>query len=312
MYGSSGKADSTGHDMKPEIAKSQQRLLCSHQALAIEIHRSAAQLLIDMRERLRLKTQADHESVSEIVHQTRVDSKRLRALWRMIKPGLSKLDYRALEQLSKAVAKPLGACRDAQVMQETLVSVLTGLSPETRDRLQQGLLQLLGDASVVGHAPLSEVLQSLDQLEKALSGMRLKTLHKCDVRKGLQQACKKGEELAHDALKHHAMEPMHQWRKWVKLLLFQSGWLLDEKAPNWVPKLKELGSTLGRLHDLDVLAMRIEEGRAAFWQQDLEVLNTRISVSRGATLAEIHALAEDVYAKGAGKRAKQLYRKWKH
>lgn len=298
--------------MKPDIAKSRQRLLRSHQTLAIEIHRSAQHLLADMRDRLALQSVADHESLSEIVHQTRVDSKRLRALWRLIKPGLATSDYRSLEQLSKGLAKPLGVHRDAQVMQETLASVSIDLPPEIGDRLQQGLWQRLEDASAVNRTSLSEVMQSLDQLHGTLSELNLQTLCKRDLRKGLKKSCRKGERLAHEALKHHAMEPMHRWRKWVKLLLFQSDWLLDEDAPKWIPRLKGLGSALGQLHDLDVLTIRLEEDEEAFEREDLERLRARISVSRDTLLTQIHDLADEVYMRGAGRRARQLYRRWQH
>jgi CHAD domain-containing protein len=108
------------------------------------------------------------------------------------------------------------------------------------------------------------------------------------------------------------MEPMHRWRKWVKLLLFQSGWLLDETAPKWISQVKALGSALGRLHDLDVLAVQMEEARACFWQEDLDQVSTGIKAARLNALGEIDVLTDEIYAKRARKRAKQLYRRWKH
>ncbi|MET4000561.1 CHAD domain-containing protein [Marinobacterium sp. MBR-109] len=298
--------------MEPEIEKSRQRLLDSSQPLDVEIRCSALQLLANMRDRLALRADADTESLTEIVHQTRVDSKRLRALWRLLKPGLKTVDYRRLERLSKGLAKPLASSRDAQVMQETLDWVSADLAPDVRQRLLPGLAQVLEQGMAADEPALLQVVQSLLRLEQAVVTAELGSIRKRHLHKGLKQTCRKGSNIAHEALQKHAMEPMHRWRKWVKLLLFQSGWLLDEAAPKWTPRLKTLGSALGRLHDLDVLAEQMQSARACFWQQDLDQVNTGIEAARQKALAEIDALAEGVYAKGASKRAKQLYRRWQH
>lgn len=297
--------------MQPEIEKSRQRLLESSQPLDVEIRCSALQLLTNMRDRLALRADADTESLNEIVHQTRVDSKRLRALWRLLKPGLKTTDYSRLERLSKGLAKPLASSRDAQVMKETLDWVSADLTPDVRQRLLPGLVQVLGHVTV-NEPALLQVVQTLLRLEQAIVAVDLSSMSKRHLHKGLKQTCRKGSSLAHEALQKHAMEPMHRWRKWVKLLLFQSGWLLDETAPKWISQVKALGSALGRLHDLDVLAVQMEEARACFWQEDLDQVSTGIKAARLNALGEIDVLTDEIYAKRARKRAKQLYRRWKH
>jgi|GEM_PF-1515250 len=296
--------------MKPEIAKSRQRVLDANPPLGDEIKRSALQLLTDMRDRLALRTDADADALVEIVHQTRVDSKRLRALWRLLKPGLEAGDYRRLEQLSKGLAKPLATSRDAQVMQETLAWVSADFAEEVRQRLLSGLAQLLEPQTKVEEPALTQVAQALLRLEQAVETIELSPIRYRHLRKGLKQTCRKGEYFAEKALQQHAMEPMHRWRKWAKLLQFQSSWLLDQSALDWLQPLKALGSALGKLHDLDVLAERMEGARDRLWQQDLEHLRAGIEAARQQKLVEIDRLAGDVYAEGARKRAKQVYRCW--
>src|SRR5690554_302331 len=299
--------------MQPEIEKSQPRALHPEAMPADEIRRSIVELLNQMRDRLSLRQSADPEAWHEIVHQTRVDSKRLRALWRLLKPGLKAADYRRLEKLSKAVASPLGFSRDAQVMQETLSRLATGnLSAAGFRRLQTGLESLAQSGQVADDSVLQDVEQVLIQLEHAVCSAALRRIRPKHIRQGLMQTCRRGEKLARAALAHHAMEPLHRWRKWAKILQFESDWLLDSNSPDWLAQLKSLGSVLGWLHDLDVLADTLSAARGEFWQADLESLSEQIATARTRALGEIDALAIEIYAKKANKRAKQLYEGWQY
>jgi CHAD domain-containing protein len=299
--------------MQPEIEKSQPRALRPKAVLADEIRRSTVELLNQMRSRLSLRHDANPESWHEIVHQTRVDSKRLRALWRLLKPGLRAADYRRLEKLSKTVASPLGFSRDAHVMQETLTRLATGNLPaEGFRRLQTGLESLAQSGQATDDSVLQEVEWALIQLERAVCNAQLGRVRPKHIRQGLMQICLRGERLAHAALTDHAMEPLHRWRKWVKILLFETEWLLDSNRPVWVVQLKPLGSMLGWLHDLDVLADTLNSARGRFWQADLESLSQQIATARARAIDEIDALAVEIYAKKAKKQAKQLYESWQY
>jgi len=296
--------------MKPEIRKSCPQPLCAAGVLPDEIRSSVLHLLAQVGDRLALYDTADANAVAEIVHQTRVDSKRLRALWQLIRPGLKRTDFRELERLSRGLARPLASSRDAQVMQETLTWVSRDLEAGVRARLQAGLSALLADEVETHVLSLPQVMVTLQQLETRVMAVALEGVRRRHLRRGLEKTCRKGESLATAALRHYSMEPLHGWRRWIKLLLFQSDWLLGESAPEWVPWLKVLGGDLGRLHDLDVLAARVQAARGDFWLADLEMLNQGISGSRRDTLAGVETLAAQLYARGGRKRARQLYRCW--
>lgn len=296
--------------MKPEIGKSALRPLSTTGALPEEIRASAIQLLDQVRERLALYDSADEAAVVEIVHQTRVDSKRLCALWQLLRPGLKKSDFRTLERLSRGLAKPLGSSRDAQVMQETLAWISRELDAEVYARLQAGLSALLADEAGAHVASLPQVMDSLQRLEKRVQAADLEKLRRRHLRQGLEKACCKGERLGGEALESYAMIPLHGWRKWIKLLLYQSGWLLGDRAPEWVSWLKVLGSDLGRLHDLDVLGYRVEQARDQFWQADMQQLMEVLGQARQKILHETEVKATRLYAKTGRKRARQLYRHW--
>jgi len=296
--------------MKPEIRKSCPQSLCAARVLPDEIRSGVSQLLAQVGGRLALYDTADADTVAEIVHQTRVDSKRLRALWQLIRPGLKRSDFQELERLSRGLARPLASSRDAQVMQETLTWVSQDLDDGVRIRLQAGLSALLA-AEVKTHASsLPQVVATLRQLETQVMDVALERVRRRHLRRGLEKTCRKGESLSITALRHYSMASLHGWRKWIKLLLFQSDWLRGKSAPEWVPWLKVLGGDLGRLHDLDVLAKRVQAARGSFWLADLEMLNQGIRGARRDTLVGIETLAAQLYAKSGRKRARQLYRCW--
>ena len=296
--------------MKPEIVKSTLRPMNTTGALPEEVRASARHLLAQVRDRLALYDTADEAAVLEIVHQTRVDSKRLCALWQLLRPGLKKSDFRTLERLSRGLARPLGSSRDAQVMQETLAWVGRGLDAGVCARLQTGLAALLADEAKAHVSSLPRVMDSLQRLETRVLAADLEGLRRRHLRQGLEKACCKGETLAGEALGSYAMTPLHGWRKWIKLLLYQSGWLLGNQSPEWVSWLKVLGSDLGRLHDLDVLGERVERARDQFWQGDMQQLLERLGQARQEILHETEEVAARLYTKNGKKRARQLYRHW--
>lgn len=298
--------------MDQRVEKSRQRLLRADKSVATEVCRSASQLLADMNIRLQVRLDLNAGERAEIVHQTRVDSKRLRALWQLIRPGLDASDYAFLDGLSRQLAKPLASSRDAHVMGATLAGLSSALEPGSRVRVRQGLIRLLSPNTEVDEMALIQVSRVLKQLQAELSRVSMRQLRRRDIRKGLQQTSAARAKLARTALNHHAMEPMHRWRRWVKLSLFQSDWLLDQKKPDEVSLLKSLGSELGRLHDLDMLAQHVQKDRMYFWQEDLEQLLTVVAATRAGVLCEIDALAGKTDVRDVRKQAKQLYRLWLH
>lgn len=270
-------------------------------ATGLALVASALDLVRQGMDRLEAVFSGREQDLEEVVHQTRVDMKRLRALGYLVQSGLSAQDSERLQLTCRELAQGLGNTRDQQVMWATLTHLVKSLPVEQG----QSLLAVLPSTST---APvLKETRQHYRQLECMLNNVTFSSLKREHVHQGLRLSFGKAERWYRRARKGDEMEALHRWRKWSKVVLYQLEWL--QLSPCWSSVLKPLGSCLGDIHDLDVLAEYMH-------QADLDTdarqsLEAALSQARQQLFQQALPLGRTAYAtKSPARRCRRLYRRW--
>ncbi len=201
-----------------------------------------AQQLRDYSERIHheARTQLERLPAEKAVHQLRLCTKRLRAIWQLLAiadPILSKQRQRQLNLLAKQLADQ----RDLDVRRNWLKKLcpdaLDLLPPRARrprarlNALSQSVLrqQLALDLGAWRQTPLEQLIEG----------------HQCTRRKG-RKLCQK---LGPDSPAEH----YHRLRKWAKYLQYQQELLQQEDL-----RIAALTKSLGDKHDLDLLQEWLE------------------------------------------------------
>ncbi len=253
--------------------------------------------------RLRLAVGGQEPDLEEVVHQTRVDMKRLRALWYLIQPGLLDEPGQCLHLASRELAQGLGGTRDRQVMQATLAAVAAALPAEVVRRLAGAL----SDATAAQAPELELALERYRQLKRLLEEVEFASVRRAHIRQGLEQSFGKGLKGYRRSRQGDDMDALHRWRKWAKVLLYQLEWL--NLSPRWASALKPLGSCLGDIHDLDVLAGQLRLAGVA--ADDLALLEPVLAQARQRPVEQALQLGRRAYAcKSPARRCRRLYQRW--
>jgi CHAD domain-containing protein len=216
----------------------------------------------------------EHGLTHDAVHDIRVLTKRLRAWARLLKPFDHDFYVRSEANL-KAIGKQLSGHRDQKVQQEALAKIQPFTPTELADTLD-GLIEALntddpnnGKTTQQTHDSLLHSLENALDLEWA-HWHQFRTEQIQDPRKlskRLHKTQKKVRDLARSRHRADATDNHHQWRKWVKRLMFQRQLLQDARVidePGNLKALKKLGSQLGKEHDFAMLETAVHHSRPPF------------------------------------------------
>ncbi len=207
-------------------------------------------------------------SRSEDLHDMRLCIKRMRAMWRLLRPLFYERIYQRENARLRDVSKRLAKFRDDEVMGATLQSLA---NKTTLKKMQTALQELEHEI-----APAPEWNQDLESaLHSAGKAMRkssrahgnltIKALGWLAFSPGLNLSYRRACKSFHRASQLSTDEQFHVWRKRVKDLLYQLEFILPawpRRIPPQYSKLKELAALLGENHDLAVLRQRITDHQA--------------------------------------------------
>jgi CHAD domain-containing protein len=221
------------------------------------------------------------DDVSAAIHDARRCLKRVRALLRLIRPGLEDGVYQREAAHLAGIGKLLSGARDLDVMRQTLSKL------EVRfDAMPAGAAERL--AKLVGHGHGLGRRTAADGRRQAL--LRLGKSKRLFATKGTA-----GIELGHlirglgntyrkarTAFRHAYLEPsdesFHLWRKrvqqhWRHMALLSRGW--PEAMAARASEAKELSRLLGEDHDHAILiAFARERGASILESEDIGALTT--------------------------------------
>lgn len=206
------------------------------------------------------------------VHETRKAMKRLRALLHLVKPVMSKSDFRRDEARIKQIARSLSGVRDVQAMEETLLKLEASEPASVKSPVQTALRAHLSEKRAAAEkkltsASLTKTRKLLREARKSFDELRLRENDfkalaqtiKADYRKA-RRSFQRAYELRED-------EAFHDWRKyvqrhWRQLLLIAPSWPRAMKPH--IALARDLSEVLGDDHDLYVLIAYINTDRSTF------------------------------------------------
>jgi CHAD domain-containing protein len=253
------------------------------------------------------------------VHDARKATKRLRALLHLIKPGLTKGTFAAIEAQIKQIAHALAGARDAQAMLDT-VRKLEGhkgaarVKPVTaalRDNLQAKCAE--AERGLDGAAS-NKLRKQLKDAKAAFANLTLEpdefeivaATFAADYQKA-RRAFKHAYRVAED-------EAFHDWRKyvqrhWRQLLLVAPSW--PKAMRPHVALARTLSEILGEDHDLYVLAGLVKQNADTLGTRDeveayISLCHTRQTELRRAA----HDLGVRLLAEKPGSLARRVTAYW--
>ena len=201
------------------------------------------------------------------VHETRKALKRLRALVNLVKPGLTKSDFRRIESRLKLTARALSAVRDIQAMLETAeklraYDVDVGAGPVSMALTARLEARCRTAEKRFDGAAATRTRKLLGEARKDFSTLDLKDDDFALVASTLKRDYRKACRTFRQAYDLQTDEAFHEWRKyvqrhWRQLLLVGPSW--PKVLRPHIALARDLADMLGEDHDLSVLAELVAE-----------------------------------------------------
>jgi CHAD domain-containing protein len=220
---------------------------------------------------------AGTDDVVTAIHDARRCLKRLRALVRLIEPGLAEAQYRREAARLAGIGRLLAGARDLDVMRQTVGKLehrFHALPAGATDRLAAFLAQNQGHGA--GADGRRQALARLEQSKRFFAAKAIAAIELGHVIEGLGRAYRKARKAFRHAYREPHEEAFHACRKrvqlhWRHMALLSRGW--PEALSARASEAKEMSRLLGEDHDYAVLlALARERGKAVLEPGDLEAL----------------------------------------
>jgi len=243
------------------------------------------------------------DDIPAAIHDARRCLKRLRALLRLVRPGLADAAYKREAERLAGTGKLLSGARDLFVMQQTLAKLEDrfGAMPNGgADRLRKLLAQGHARSRRSGTDARRQALQRLDQARRLFTGKAAGGIELEHVVDGLEATYRKVRKAFRRAYKEPSDETFHAWRKkvqqhWRHMSLLSHGW--PEAMSARASEAKELSRLLGEDHDYSVLlAFAGEPGSSRLEGTDLEALAERCRACQADLRAQAKPRGERLFA----------------
>lgn len=256
--------------------------------------------------------------VDDDIHSARKAMKRMRGLLRLIRSDLGERDFLLENVACRDAARQLASLRDATVVVATLDSLTKDLDAEGqranacwREALEARRRRSWdATTSAAREQAIDDVVAHTLAVDTRVDGWRLKGGWKM-VDAGVGGVYRRGRQEFDECRWRPSVERLHQWRKRVKYLYYQTQilsplWPTMMKA--WHAELDRLGDLLGDDHDLAVLADALRAGAA----EDIvtEPLLVQISHRRHALQREALLLGARIYGERPRDLARRLRSAW--
>ena len=246
---------------------------------------------------------ASKDDIPAAIHDARRCLKRLRALLRLIRPGLTEAAYRREAERLSGTGRLLSGARDLFVMQQTLGRLEARFGPLPdggADRLRKRLAQGKTDSGRAGDDGRRQALARLALSRRLFAGRAASAMELEHVLEGLETTYRKARKAFRHAYAKPSDESFHAWRKkvqqhWRHTLLLSRGW--PEAMSARAGEAKELSRLLGEEHDYSVLlAFAGDKAAACLEPRDLAALSESCRASQGELRAAARPRGERLFA----------------
>ena len=197
------------------------------------------------------------------VHEARKSCKRLRAVYRLVRPGLSANRYQTLNHTVRDAARELSGARDATALVDMFGDLLTAHRADPSEEELRVVKAALQDRAEAveddggSEGALRRAVERLELVAELTARTNLRGRGFEVLRKGLQATYGDGHHALRRFRAELSPELSHEWRKSVKYTWHHVE-LLEKTAPSVLTplarSLHDLSDALGDAHNLAVLS----------------------------------------------------------
>ncbi len=253
-------------------------------------------------------TGLSEESPEEVVHGARKRFKKVRAVLRLARPGLSGKLYARENARFRDAGRPLSEVRDAEILVEAFDGLIGRLGDSGHPEAVEAIRSVLADRKRAAcqkvlheEKALAEATATVLEARSGLKRWKLGGAGWPIVEAGLERIYRKGCRAFQAASDDPTDEHLHEWRKRVKDLWYALD-ILSPLQPEFVQErgaeAHKLADALGDDHDLAVLSQMITDPEARFGDESkVEAILPLIDRRRGELRQEAFALGREVYAR---------------
>jgi CHAD domain-containing protein len=249
-------------------------------------------------------------SPEEAVHEARKDMKKLRAVVRLMRPGLGDKVYRRENACFRDAGQELAGLRDADVMLGTLAKLEGEIPEQAAGGLRQALeAHKIRTAAGARQPAAAQVVEILTTARGRVERWPLDEDGFDAVAGGLERIYRRGRKGFRTARAEPTTENLHEWRKrvkdlWYHLTILRTAWppVMDALAD----EAHHLSEQVGEDHDLAVLLAWAEEHAP----DSAAALAEPVERRRGELQARAFELGARLYAEKPKAFMRRLERWW--
>jgi CHAD domain-containing protein len=264
----------------------------------------------------------DAAGLAVAVHEARKSCKRLRALFRLVRPSIPDRRYRSLNANVRDAARELGASRDAQALVAMFDDLVAahGADPDAdliivRKSLGERVADLEWGETDGPPRPLVRARERLELARDTVASTQVSGDGFRALRGGLAATYRRGRTALRGMQRDATPEQSHEWRKAVKYSWHHLQ-LLEDTAPSVLEptasRFHQLSDALGDAHNLAVLREVLEDAPARFGGSELvEPVLAMAALSRADLEQRAIRLGLRLYAEPPRAYARRLHAYWR-
>lgn len=264
--------------------------------------------------------QLEAAPMATAVHETRKSLKRLRALLRLVRPGVTEAAYARESERLRDIGRCLSGSRDATVLRQTLQH-LGEASPTIRRSANAVLANLkrqdksavLTDQHPQTPSPVETAIKGLQDAAERWRSLELEPDMFETLAEGMSRGyrrCKRAYDAAYDEGTDAAF---HDWRKTVQVY-WRHMRLLEAAWPDYyvcrAAEAKTISELLGSAQDLALVTVCLQSGRDLKSKMRTALL-TLATVRQSELRAQARPLAQRLLAEGVGGHQRRTELNWK-
>jgi CHAD domain-containing protein len=252
------------------------------------------------------------------IHETRKGLKRIRALLRLVRPGLGDEVFRTENARFRSIAAALAPARDSVILAETVAKLesLTGLvSNAALAAVKKIIAEDTSDARSTEDSDIKSALVKLGAAKRRFRKLALEPPEISTLERGLATGYRRGKRAFAAAYAEESDEGFHEWRKcvqqhWRHMALMSRAWPAHFDAR--VQAARSLSQILGEDHDLSVLVDFVRGLPPQRLPAKLALEIERLARGRQAELRNAaEPRGRQLYAEGAKGHGRRIGRLWK-
>lgn len=206
----------------------------------------------------------DEDDIDQAIHEVRKVLKRLRALVRLIRDDLGETQYKSANIAFRDAGRLLSGARDQYVFRQCLEEIRSGYGKYLKVRVFKSLETRLQEQHNLELASLEKDKSDIDEVRKTLEEMvtevkswELKDTGFDNIGSSIARVYHRGHSALQTVMENPDPHKYHEWRKRVKYLYYQFGYiraLWPRRMQATEESLGTLAGLLGQDHDYAVFS----------------------------------------------------------